>query len=597
MENKYIDRLLPFLSWFPLVNRSTLKSDLVAGITNAFIVLPQGVAFAMIAGLPPEYGLYSAIIPPIIAALFGSSLHLISGPTTAISIVLFSTISPYAEPGSAKFIELALTLTFITGVIQLSLGIFRFGTIVNFISHTVVVGFTTGAAMLIATSQIKHCLGVHIPAGESFLNTWIDIFKKLPETNLYVLTVASITLIVVVGVKVYNPKWPGMLAAMIVSGFIAYFLGAEEHGITVVGSLPAHLPPLSMPDFDAETMRILVPGSLAISMLGLIEAVSIARSIAIKSKQRIDGNQEFSGQGIANIVGSFFSCYASSGSFTRSGINYAAGAKTPMAAIFAAASLAAILIVVAPLAAYLPIPAMGGIVLVVAYNLIDFHHIKSIFRSGGHETSVLVVTFLSTLFLELEFAIYAGVILSLILYLHQTSKPRIVSRIPDAEANKRSFITNTDLPECPQLKIIRIDNSIYFGSVNRVQQYFEHLRSKSSNQKHVLVVCSGINFIDIAGAEMLANEAKEWRLRGGGLYLYGVKHKVRLLLQKGGYLDVIGEENIFGSKSAAISAIYSKLDKDICRNCPETIFTECKLTAKANGVAKNESKLSIPALR
>ncbi|VAX15168.1 Sulfate permease [hydrothermal vent metagenome] len=594
MENKYINKLLPFLSWLPLVNRSTLKSDLVAGITNAFIVLPQGVAFAMIAGLPPEYGLYSAIIPPIIAALFGSSLHLISGPTTAISIVLFSTISPYAEPGSGEFIQLALTLTFMTGLIQFTLGVLRFGTIVNFISHTVVVGFTTGAAMLIATSQIKHCLGVDIPAGESFLHTWIDVFVKLPETNFYVLSVASVTLIIVVGMKVYNPKLPGMLVAMVAAGLVAYFLGAEEHAIRVVGSLPSHLPPFSMPDFDAKTIRVLAPGSLAVAMLGLIEAVSIARSIAIKSKQRIDGNQEFTGQGVANIFGSFFSCYASSGSFTRSGINYSAGAKTPMAAIFAAISLAAILFIVAPLAAYLPIPAMGGIVLVVAYNLIDFHHIKSILRSGGHETSVLVVTFLATLFLELEFAIYAGVILSLILYLHNTSKPRIVSRIPDIESSNRSFITNTDLPECPQFKIIRIDNSIYFGSVNRVQQYFEHLRSKSSNQKYVLVVCSGINFIDIAGAEMLANEAKEWRFRGGGLYLYGMKHKVRSLLKKGGYLDVIGEENIFSSKSAAIRAIYEKLDKDICKTCPETIFTECKLTPKTSGVTVNDNKLSLP---
>ncbi len=575
-ENKYLNKLFPFLSWIRLVNKSTLKSDFVAGITNAFIVLPQGVAFAMIAGLPPEYGLYTAIIPAIIAALFGSSLHLISGPTTAISIVVFSTISPYAEPGSAEFIRLALTLTFLAGMVQFTLGLARLGAIVNFISHTVVVGFTSGAAILIATSQVKHCLGIYIPAGESFLHTWTGIFKSLPETNYYVLMVSSLTLIVVVVMRKYTPKWPGMLVAMISSGLIAYSLGAEEHDIKLVGSLPSHLPPLSLPDFSAEAIRTMAPGGLAIAMLGLIEAVSIARSIATKSKQRINGNQEFMGQGLSNVVGSFFSCYASSGSFTRSGVNYAAGAKTPVAAIFAAISLAAILIVVAPLAAYLPIPAMGGIVLVVAYNLIDFHHVKLIIRSGGQESAVLAITFFATLFLELEFAIYAGVMLSLVLYLNQTSKPRIVSRVPDIKSSKRSFITNIDYPECPQLKIIRIDGSLYFGSINHVQLFLEYLRSKTTKQNHVLLVCSGINFIDVAGAEALVNEAKEWRLKGGGFYLYGVKKRVRSLLKKGKYLKEFGEENIFSSKSSAISAIYAKLDKDICAKCSEKIFLECR---------------------
>jgi len=584
-ENKYWNKLFPFLSWISLVNKSTIKSDLVAGITNAFIVLPQGVAFAMIAGLPPEYGLYTAIVPPIVAALFGSSLHLISGPTTAISIVVFSTISPYAEPGSAEFIKLALTLTFLAGIVQFALGIARLGAIVNFISHTVVVGFTSGAAILIATSQVKHTLGVPIPAGESFLHTWIAIFKELPETNYYALMVAALTLTVVIVIRKYRPRWPGMLAAMISAGLFAYFLGAEEHGIRLVGSLPSHLPPMSLPDFSAKAIRIIGPGSLAIAMLGLIEALSIARSVAAKSKQRIDGTQEFIGQGLSNIIGSFFSSYASSGSFTRSGINYTAGAKTPIAAIVAAVSLASILIVVAPLAAYLPIPAMGGIVLVVAYNLIDFHHIKSIIRIDGQESAVLFTTFFATLFLDLEFAIYAGVILSLILYLIQTSKPRFVSRIPDAKSRKRSFITNTDSPGCPQLKIIRIDGSLYFGSVNHMQIVLEKLRNQSAKQNHVLIVCSGINFIDVAGAEALVQEANEWRFKGGGFYLYGVKKKVRALLQKGRYLEKFGEENIFNSKSSAIKAVYAKLDKDICQACSHKIFLECQPVTEKKGAA------------
>ena len=240
-------KLLPFLRWFPMVNRDTVRADIIAGLTGAVIVLPQGVAFAMIAGMPPEYGLYTAIVPAIIAALFGSSFHLISGPTTAISIVVFSTISPLAEPGSADFITLTLTLTLVAGAFQLALGLARMGTLVNFVSHTVVVGFTAGAAILIATSQLKHFFGVKIAQGESFLSTWIELIKALPESNLYVTAIAVITLAVAIVIKKFRRRWPNMLIAMIIGGILAVLLDGGAHGVRLVGELPASLPPLSLP--------------------------------------------------------------------------------------------------------------------------------------------------------------------------------------------------------------------------------------------------------------------------------------------------------------------------------------------------------------
>lgn len=359
-----------------LVNTSTVKNDLLAGITNAFVVLPQAVAFAMIAGLPPEYGLYTAMVSPIIAALFGSSFHLISGPTTAISIVMYSTLSPSAAAGTEEFIVLALTITFMAGLAQLILGIVGMGVIVNFISHTVVIGFTAGAAMLIGTSQIKYCFGLSVANGKSFFDTWVTIFNDISNANIYTFLVALVTLATIIVIKKWKPVLPGMLFAMIAGSLAAYFFGSEEHGITLLAPIRSSLPTISLPEFSFETIKNLSSGAIAIAMLGLIEAISIARSIALKSKQRLDNNQEFIGQGLSNIFGSLFSCYASSGSFTRSGINYAAGAKTPMAAIFAAMFLAMIVVLVAPLSAYLPIAAMGGIVLYVAYNLIDIHSIK-----------------------------------------------------------------------------------------------------------------------------------------------------------------------------------------------------------------------------
>ena len=298
--------LFPFLSWFKFITKDTLKADFIAGFTGAVIVLPQGVAFATIAGLPPEYGLYTAMVTPIIAALFGSSRHLISGPTTAISIVVFAAISNHAEPGTPEFISLVLTLTFLAGVYQLAFGLARLGSLVNFVSHTVVIGFTAGAAILIATSQMKNILGVHIAKGESFFHTWLDLWHEVGNTNIHVLVIASFTLISALVVKRYLPKIPNLLIGLIVGSFVALYFSGNDSNIQLVGEIPAHLPPFSLPDFSFASIRMLAPEAFAVALLGLIEAVSISRAIATKSNQRIDANQEFIGQGLSNITGSFF---------------------------------------------------------------------------------------------------------------------------------------------------------------------------------------------------------------------------------------------------------------------------------------------------
>ena len=574
--NIFWSRFFPFLRWWPRVNRETLKSDLIAGLTGAVIVLPQGVAFALIAGLPPVYGLYSAMVPPIIAALFGSSRHLISGPTTAISIVVFATVSKFAEPGSAQFIGMALTLTFLAGAYQFALGLARMGALVNFVSHSVVVGFTAGAAILIATSQLKHFFGIKIPAGESFLHTWQDIFQQIHDINPYVTAIAAATLITGILFMRYKPKWPGMLFAMIIGSVVAALLAYETKAIQLVGELPQQLPPFSLPDLSLKSLKVLGSGALAIAMLGLVEAVSIARSVALKSGQRINGNQEFIGQGLANIVGSFFSSYASSGSFTRSGINYTAGAITPMAAIFAAISLALIVLIVAPLAAYLPIAAMAGILLIVAYRLIDFHHIANILRTSKRESAVLLTTFFATLFVELEFAIYVGVMLSLVIYLMRTSRPNIVTRTPDPHSPGRHMVTDPKLPECPQLKIVRVDGSLFFGAVDHVQNQFQQFLVQNPGQKHLLIIGNGINFVDIAGAEMLVQEARRRRNLGGGVYLSKVKEEACRILKRGGFVDHLGDEHIFVTKVDAIQSIFKRLDRSICERCDKRIFLECQ---------------------
>jgi sulfate permease, SulP family len=573
-----IERVLPFLRWWPTVDRGTLRKDLVAGLTGSIVVLPQGVAFATIAGLPPEYGLYTAMVPAVIAALFGSSWHLVSGPTTAISIVVFSTISPLAEPGSGDYLSLALTLTFLIGVIQLAMGLARMGALINFISHTVVIGFTAGAAILIASAQFKHFLGIAIPRGATFSRTVHAVFAQAGEINPYVASVGAITLLTGILVKRYAPRLPYMIAAMLVGSLAGVVLdrwfgaGAALH---TVGALPGALPPLSHPVPSPAIVKQLAGSALAITMLGLTEAVSIARAIAVRSEQRIDGNQEFIGQGLSNIIGSFFSSYAASGSFNRSGLNYEAGARTPLAAAFASLFLAAILLMVAPLAAYLPVAAMAAILFLVAWGLIDFRSIRGIVRASRAETAILVTTFLSTLFLDLEFAIYVGVILSLLMYLNRTSRPLVRALVPDRHDPHRSFSDSQDLPECAQLKIVEVHGSLFFGAIDHVQQRLQEIDGRNPRQKHVLVIADGINFADIAGAEMLTREARRRRKIGGGLYLLGVKERALQVLRAGGYLEEIGEENIFRKKAEAIAEIDKRLDKSFCASCQERVFKEC----------------------
>ena len=574
-----LESLFPFLAWFKLVTKESVKADLLAGLTGAVIVLPQGVAFATIAGLPPEYGLYTAMVTPIIAALFGSSFHLVSGPTTAISIVVFSAISHHADPGTPEFIAMALTLTFLAGVYQLAFGLARLGALVNFVSHTVVIGFTAGAAILIASSQMKHITGIPIPKGESFFNTWIDLFQGIGTINWYLVLIALVTLFTAMFFKKKMPNMPGLLFGMIVGSVLALFLKDYTSGIKLVGAIPAHLPPFSTPEFSFETIRILAPEAFAVALLGLIEAVSISRAVATKSNQRIDSNQEFIGQGLSNMTGSFFSSYAGSGSFTRSGINYEAGAKTPLSAIFAAFMLMIIVLLIAPLTAYLPIAAMGGIILLVAYNLIDFHHIKKTLSFSKTESAILLTTFFATLFLELEFAIYLGVLLSLVLFLAKTSTPGIPTLSVDSsdQVTHRKLVDISEKPlnQCPQLKIIRIDMSIYFGSINHIQQ---RLAKIADNEKiyNILIESSGINFIDLAGAEALEVENKRLQDLGGGLYFVGLKPAVYEFVAESHFIQHVGNDHVFDTKTEAIRSIYAKLDNSICQTCTARIFRECE---------------------
>ncbi|CAK0748630.1 sulfate permease, SulP family [Gammaproteobacteria bacterium] len=583
---------VPFRLWWPLVNRKNIKLDVMAGLTGALVALPQGVAFATIAGMPPQYGLYAGMVPAIVAALFGSSWHLVSGPTTAASIVLYSILVAHAEPGSAQYVTLALTLTFLVGVIQIVMGLARLGTLVNFISHSVVTGFTAGAAILIATKQVKNFFGLPIPRSATFEQTWETLFTHLSQVDVAIFSVSLFTLLLGVAVKVWLPKQPYMIVAMLGGSLLAVGLQSLA-GISVptVGALPASLPPLSFPRLDLTTIQEIASGVLAVTLLALTEAVSIARALGARSGQHVDGNQEFIGQGMSNLIGSFFSSYVATGSFNRSGVNYAAGAKTPLAAILAGLFLLLLVLLIAPLAAYLPNAAMAGILFMVAWGLIDFDEITATLKHNRQEAFILVSTFLSTLFLSLEEAIILGVILSLGLYLSRTSRPQVRVRIPDPNNSRRKFTDANDAPQCPQLRMIRIDGSLYFGSVSYIRDVLGEQDRAMPGQKHVAIVGSGINFVDKEGAHFLEEEAIKRRQAGGCLYFIRLKDTVYEQFDEHGILKAIGGKNIFDSKGEAIAEIYQRMDKGGCENCQARVFLECR----NNPGAQIPSKETYPA--
>ncbi|CAM2927968.1 SulP family inorganic anion transporter [Vibrio diazotrophicus] len=484
-------RCFPFIAWLPQVKMDVVKADLLAGLTGAVIVMPQGVAYAMIAGLPPEYGLYTAIIPAILAALFGSSNHLISGPTAALSVIVFSTISQFADTGTPFYIQLCLTLTFCAGIVQLLMGVMRIGAVVNFVSHSVVIGFTAGAAVVITVSQLRHVLGLdYSSANTAIENLWLVILH-LNQLQVFSLLIALITIASCIVAKRLLPAIPNMLVAMLASVLLALLLTQIGIHIDYVDQIQSSTLQLSAPELDSAIIGELSGGILAVALLGLVEAISIGRAVALKSKQRIDSNQEFIGQGISNLVGAFFSCYMSSGSFTRSGVNFSSGARTPLAAVFAGLILLLLMPVMAEYVSYIPLAGMGGILLVVAYNLVDIPYIRSIIQQDKKESAVLMTTFVAAIVLHLELSIYVGIMMSMFFYLRRTSRP-VVDKVTPTELD-------IDEASFPDTQIVRINGSIYFGCVEHLHRELDSIKAQ-----RLIILGKGINFIDHLGVQMLA---------------------------------------------------------------------------------------------
>jgi len=631
-----------FGDWVRQVSPVTLRADAMAGLLGAVLVLPQGIAFATLAGLPPEYGLYTAVIPCIIAALFGSSWHVMSGPTNANSLALFAMLSPLAVAFSPQYIQLALAVTVMVGVMQWLIGALRLGVLANFISPATLFGFTSGAALLIAVHALPDLLGLPAAPEHSAAAVLRHVFTQLYLAQPAALAVGAITIGVALLLRRLRRSWPAMLIGLVVATALAWIWSqylnpagtTHAYPLRTLGQIAAPWPRFEVPRISWAQAVELVGLAFALTIVALGQAISIAKTVALRSGQRIDANREFRGQGLSNMVGGFFSCYVSCGSMNRSLPNLQAGARTPLASVFSALLLVALVAVSAPLLALIPMAALAALLVLVALTLLDLVRWRQLFTLSRSDFGVALATMLATVTIRLEIAIFLGIILSLMSFLYRTSRPAmrtmgfdsrgldrqfvVIDSPPDAGleagiispqkvdndssevtgvgANERSAgppqassapsggsavreatsVGATFLPECPQLKLLRMEGEVYFGATQHVADILHALRNQPHPQKHLLVMGKSMNFIDLAGAELWEAELAARRAMGGDLYFHRPRPEVIRMWRKTGFTRLLGPEHQFPDKFTAIATIFNKLDPEICRRCTARIFWECQ---------------------
>ncbi|MDO9278411.1 MAG: SulP family inorganic anion transporter [Polaromonas sp.] len=590
-----------FGTWVRDVSARTLRADGMAGLLGAVLVLPQGIAFATLAGLPPEYGLYTAIVPCIIAALFGSSWHVMSGPTNANSLALFAMLSPLTMAFSPAYIQMALVVTVMVGVMQWLIGTLRLGTLANFISPAALFGFTSGAAVLIGIYALPDLLGLGAAAESGVRALLQQVAGHWTGAQPAALAVAAVTVLVALTLRRWRPHWPYMLAGLVSATLFAWLAAGQTQeasfsSLRMVGTVAVPWPHFSVPQISLSSVSELLGLAFALTIVALGQSISIAKAVAARSGQRIDANREFRGQGLSNIVGGFFSSYVSCGSMNRSMPNLQAGAHTPLASVFSALLLLALVAVSAPLLAKIPMAALAALLLVVAMSLFDLPRWRQLLQLSRTEFGVALATMAATVTIRLEIAILLGTLLSLMSFLYRTSRPAMRTMGFYSTHPDRQFVVLEDtpsdasdssvtaaaaaevhpLPECPQLKLLRMEGEVYFGATQHVADTLHALRHVPQPQKHLLVMGKSMNFIDLAGAELWEAELNARRAMGGDLYFHRPRPEVISMWKTTGFTRLLGPEHQFPDKRTAIATIFHKLDPEICKHCTARIFWECK---------------------
>jgi SulP family sulfate permease len=568
-------KFFPFLGWVgELRSADILRADIIAGITVALVLIPQSMAYAQLAGLPAYFGLYISFMPVFVAALWGSSRQLATGPVAVVSLMTATALAPIiggtaqSNPELAsQYIPLAMFMALMVGLFQFFLGVFRLGVVVNFLSHPVIVGFTNAAALVIGLSQLSKIFGVSMPGGpgEHFLTVRIwGVLQQLLNTHLptLIMGVAAFTMMLLM--KKYLPKLPGVLVAVMLTTAASYMIGFEGMNGKVVGAIPQGLPDLQVPVFSLSLLAELLPAVIVISLVGFMEAISIAKAMAASTKDHIDPNQELIGQGLGNIAGSFTQAYPASGSFSRSAVNLNAGAKTGFSSVVTAIVVVITLLFLTPLLYHLPQAVLAAVIMMAVFGLINIKAIRHAWQANKHDGIAAVITFIATLGFapHLDKGIIIGAGLAIGLYLYRTMTPRIAFLGRYKDGTLRDIRVHTDLPVDEKVVAIRFDGSLYFANVSHFEEAILAAVAENPNAKFILVVGDGINQLDASGEEVLHHLVARLQENNVTLVFSGLKRQILLIMRRTGLMERIGEQNAHPTADLALESIYQRLEAD-----------------------------------
>ncbi|WP_297694731.1 SulP family inorganic anion transporter [uncultured Eudoraea sp.] len=550
-------QIFPILHRMSSYKRKDLPKDIIGGLTVGIVLIPQAMAYAMIAGLPPVYGLYASLMPLLVYAFFGTSRSLAIGPVAMDSLLVAIGLGALAIIGLENYIAMAILLAFMVGAIQLVLGIFRMGYLVTFLAKPVISGFTSAAAMIIIFSQLKHLLGVEMEGSNQFHRIFLNAIKTIPETNFYDFIIGLSGILLLIGFKKWNRQIPAILIIVVLGILAVYFFKMESLGIEIVGTIPKGLPGFALPTFSLDAMMSLWPIALTLALIGYLEAISIGKSIEEKNEEdQINANQELIALGSANMLGSFFQSFPVAASFSRSAIDYESGSKSTLSGIFTVFLVIVTLLFLTPLFYYLPKAILASIIMVSVFGLIDLAYAKRLWTYRKDEFIVLVFTFLLTLFIGITQGILTGVLLSLLLMVYRTSKPHfaVIAKLKDSEYYKNITRFGDEVIMRDDLLIVRFDSQLYFGNSDYFKnQLYKYIDKKGDNLKGVILNAEAINYIDSTATRMLTKVIKKIRQDGVQFYIAGAIGPTRDIIFRSGISDVLPKEFLFVKIKEAVA--------------------------------------------
>lgn len=572
-DRPWLTRLVPALEWLRHYQRKHLPGDALAGVIVATLLIPQAMAYALLAGLPPQVGLYASLLPLAVYALLGSSRFLSVGPSALLSLLIVTQVAALAEPGSSRYLAFAMATALIAGVMQIAMGAARLGMLTNFLSQPVLSGFTTAAACLIALSQVKHLLGVQLPQTDHLHELLAELARAVPQTHVPTLAISVGSILLLLVFQYLLPRilasWKklpsivaqslsksGPLFAVIVGTAIVAALGlGETNGVSIIGEIPVGLPKFALPALAASEFLPLIPLAFTVSLIGFLENISVAKSLAAKRRQKVDSNQELIALGAANLAAGVTGGYPVSGSFARSMVNFTAGANTGLASLITVAVTGLAALFLMPLFHHLPQAVLAAVIIIAVTGLMDFAMPRRLWRYNKADAAALILTFVAVLAVGIEKGILIGVAATIILHLWRTSRPHmaVVGRVPNTEHFRN--VQRHEVQTLPHVLLLRIDESLYFANTKHIEDFVLCAAAERPHLRHLVLICNAINFIDASALETLTSLVARMHDAGIELYLTEVKGPVMDQLAHTEFLDQLGRERVF----LTTQAVYEKL--------------------------------------